>query len=83
MRTNESTTDRVIRVIVGIALLFAAFYVDSAIVGAIFGILAAFAVFTAAVGFGPLYHLFGISTESPRDTKDVPSNNPRPPETQK
>lgn len=50
MMTNESTVDRIIRVVIWVAALVVAFAV-----GAIL-------VLTGAVGFCPLYRVLGIST---------------------
>ena len=63
MGRNESGIDRLIRVIIAIAAVVGAAAVGFGSVGA--WILLAVAVImlvTAAVGFCPLYRLFGIST---------------------
>jgi len=63
MRTNESGLDRIIRLVVAVAATIAAFAVGAGSVGGI--VLLAVAVImlvTAAVGFCPLYRLFGLST---------------------
>jgi hypothetical protein len=63
MKTNESGLDRVIRVIVGVALL--ALYFMHIVVGGL-GIVAviigAILLITGAVGFCPLYSLLKIQT---------------------
>jgi hypothetical protein len=63
MRTNESTADRVVRVVLGLALA------ALALVGAVSApllyvvwLVAAIALVTGAVGFCPLYAIFGFST---------------------
>ena len=61
MKRNESTTDRIIRAIIGIALLVFGFLMG----GVLHWILLAagvIALFTAITGFCGLYKLLGIST---------------------
>jgi hypothetical protein len=63
MKINESGVDRIIRVIVGIALL--ALYFTNIVTGGlgiVFIILGAVALLTGVVGFCPLYTLLKIST---------------------
>lgn len=71
MGTNESTTDRAIRAVVGIVLVIAAFAVDSGALKVILGILALIALVTAAVGFCPLYKLLGMSTSDNSSSTDA------------
>ena len=61
MKRNESTADRIIRAIIGIALLVFGFIVTGTLQWVLLaaGILA---VFTAITGFCGLYKLLGIST---------------------
>ena len=63
MKVNESTTDRVIRAVLGIVLL--ALYFTGTVVGAL-GIVAlvvgAILLLTGVVGFCPLYSLLKIKT---------------------
>jgi hypothetical protein len=61
MKKNESTADRMIRVIIGTALLVFGFIVGGILQWILLaaGILA---VFTAITGFCGLYKLLGIST---------------------
>ncbi|MEZ4608331.1 MAG: DUF2892 domain-containing protein [Deinococcales bacterium] len=63
MATNESTTDRAIRVIIGIVLLAAKLfgYVGGTL-GLILAIVGVILLLTGLVGFCPLYRLLGIST---------------------
>jgi hypothetical protein len=63
MKLNESNTDRIIRAVAGVVLLFLGFG------GALSGALAIVAdvvgvvlVLTGAIGFCPLYSLFKFST---------------------
>ncbi len=63
MTINESATDRVIRVIVGLVLLAA--WVFGWLGGAlavVLGLVGAILVLTGAAGFCPLYRLVGAST---------------------
>lgn len=66
MKTNEGAADRVIRVIVGVALLAAAFLKLGVMDGAIGGIIAAaagaVALLTGIAGFCPAYVLLGLRT---------------------
>lgn len=70
MRPNESSIDRVVRLILGAALLAAAFLTLGLMDGALWGVLAAIVgvvlVVTAAVGFCPAYKVCGMSTCKPR-----------------
>ena len=64
MKINESGLDRIIRVIVGIALL--ALYFTNVVTGGlgiVFIVLGAVALLTGVVGFCPLYSLLKISTK--------------------
>lgn len=56
-RVNEGNTDRIIRVILGIAIAAAGLYFQSWL-----GLLAIIPLATAAIGWCPLYSLFGINT---------------------
>jgi hypothetical protein len=63
MKTNESGLDRIVRVILGIALL--ALYFTNVVAGGlgiVFIVLGAVALLTGVVGFCPLYSLLKIST---------------------
>jgi hypothetical protein len=63
MKTNESGLDRIIRVILGIALL--ALYFTGTVTGGLgilFIVLGAIALITGVVGFCPLYMLLKVST---------------------
>jgi hypothetical protein len=63
MKTNESNIDRVIRVVVGLALLVLAFLgVVPGTLGLIFKIVGALALLTGMIGFCPVYALFHIRT---------------------
>lgn len=63
MKPNESTIDRVIRVVLGIVLLALNFLgVVSGVLGIVFIVLGAIALLTGIIGFCPLYALLKIRT---------------------
>jgi hypothetical protein len=63
MITNESNIDRIIRVVIGVAAFIAAFAVGlSSVGGIILAVVGVVMLVTAAVGFCPLYRIFGMST---------------------
>lgn len=63
MIINEGTTDRVVRVIVGIVLgIVALKHIGGAVGTWIFGILAIIALVTGLSGMCGIYRLFGIRT---------------------
>ena len=61
-KTNESTTDRIIRALVGAAALVVFFLNQGTTLGWIALVVAVIALFTAVVGWCALYTLFGINT---------------------
>lgn len=63
MKTNESSLDRIIRVILGIALLALYFTgTVTGVLGIVFIIVGAIALLTGVVGVCPLYMLLKVST---------------------
>jgi hypothetical protein len=63
MKINEGNTDRILRVVGGVAL--AALGFGGVIAGGLglgIGVVGIVLVLTGAIGFCPLYALFGIST---------------------
>lgn len=58
MKANEGTIDRVIRVVVGLALL------SLVVIGpkSLFGLIGLIPLLTGLIGFCPLYKLFGLNT---------------------
>ena len=68
MKTNEGNTDRIIRVVLAAVFIVLAFTLNGALVW-VMGLLGAIMLVTAAVGFCPLYALFGISTCPVKQTK--------------
>lgn len=67
MQQNESTVDRIIRLIIGVVLLIVAFLVLDAAAGSGGGIalaaIGAVSLITAATGFCVGYKLFNFSTK--------------------
>jgi hypothetical protein len=64
MKTNESSLDRIIRVILGIALLV--LYFTGTVtggIGIVLIVLGAVALLTGLVGFCPLYALLKLNTK--------------------
>jgi len=57
MFTNESNLDRIVRVIIGIALLSAFF-----VYGQYWGLIGLIALATGLFGFCPVYRIFGLSS---------------------
>lgn len=62
MNRNVNTIDRVIRVVIAVLAAFFALSASGA-VAVILWLVAVIMLGTAAVGFCPLYKLFGISTK--------------------
>jgi hypothetical protein len=63
MTSNLSSTDRIVRIGLGVALVAGAVLVGAgSIVGVVLLVLAAVMLGTAALGFCPLYTALGIST---------------------
>ncbi len=64
MKTNESNVDRIIRVVLGIALLVVGFggFIGGAL-GLVFKIVGALSLLTGVVGFCPLYALLKFKTK--------------------
>ena len=64
MKTNESTPDRIIRIVLGIALLAIAFAgIVSGPVAILAWVVGAIALVTGIVGFCPLYAILRVSTK--------------------
>ena len=64
MKLNEGTWDRIIRVILGLVLIYLGFFsqVLSGTTATIVGIIGFIPLITGAIGFCPLYSVFKIST---------------------
>ena len=63
MKSNIGMTDRIIRVIIGIAALLVALLVTSGVADIILYIFAAIMLITALAGICPLYMLLKFSTK--------------------
>lgn len=69
MNRNESNLDRIVRLVIAAVAVGAAAAVGIGTVGGIvLLVVAAVMVVTAAVGFCPLYAVFGVSTCPVRDS---------------
>lgn len=60
--TNEGTLDRLIRLVLAIALGYAAWVAWPQTVGVVFAVIAGIALITGLAGWCPMYTLFGFST---------------------
>jgi hypothetical protein len=60
MTTNVGTVDRVVRIVVGVALLSAMFFVEVPL--AWLGLIGIVPVVTGFFGYCPLYAVFGFDT---------------------
>ena len=61
MEKNEGNMDRIIRVVVGLALIAYALFMPTAPL-AIFAWIGVIPLVTGLIGWCPLYRIFGIST---------------------
>jgi hypothetical protein len=64
MKENVGSVDRVIRVIVGLALLSLVFLLDGGIRWV--GLIGVIPLLTAVMSFCPLYAILGVNTRSPQ-----------------
>ena len=65
MKGNESRLDRIIRGLLGVALLLVAFLaVPAGALQIVLAVIGVVLVVTGAVGFCPLYRILGLSTKS-------------------
>jgi len=63
MTRNEGNLDRIIRVVIAIAAIAGAWAVGfGSVFGIVLAVVAVVMLVTAAVGFCPLYRVFGLST---------------------
>ena len=62
MSKNEGTIDRVIRVILGLAMLYVGFFAMTGIWGTVVGVLGLVPLITGAISFCPIYTLIGGGT---------------------
>ena len=65
MKMNEGTIDRVVRIVLGVVLLYIGIMVVGGAWGIVLDVIGAVALITGATGFCLLYRLFGnLSTAS-------------------
>lgn len=62
---NESTTDRIIRVILGVVLLVVAIWAMTGFWAWVVGIVGAVLLITGLTGFCAIYKIFGTGTKKP------------------
>lgn len=74
MKTNIGKTDRIIRIVIGLALIEAGFYFDFWPIVA--GLIGLGFVITGIIGFCIFYKLFGISTCKEGILPPPPPTNP-------
>ncbi len=66
---NEGTIDRVVRVILGAALVLIGFVVVGGAGGTVIGVIGFVPILTGLSGWCPLYSVLGVSTCSRRDAR--------------
>ena len=65
-KVNEANWDRIVRVVLGIILLYLGLTgVTTGVLGIIFDVLGAISLITGLAGFCPLYAMFKFSTKKP------------------
>ncbi len=75
IKINMGITDRIIRAIVGIAIVVLYFtIVISGFLGILLLILAGILIITSAIGFCPLYQILMINTCKKEEHKDTNAN---------
>jgi hypothetical protein len=62
MKLNESNTDRIIRAVAGVVLLYLGFGVLSGALAIVADVLGVVLLLTGAIGFCPLYAVLKLST---------------------
>ena len=71
MQRNENTVDRLIRIIIAVAAVVVALAVGAgSILGIVLFVVALIMLVTSAIGFCPLYRIFGLTT------RKLPSGRP-------
>ncbi len=64
MTANEGNWDRIIRVVIGLALGYWGFFQMGGLWGIILGVIGLVLLITGAIGFCPIYSLVGLNTKS-------------------
>jgi len=64
MKANEGSIDRVVRLVLGMALLALALFVLSGVAAVVVGVVAFIPLLTGAVGYCPLYAVARIRTNA-------------------
>ena len=67
MKQNESTMDRTLRVVIGVAAFAVGRFVFTGTLSTILYVIGAIALITGIIGFCGLYALLGISTKKTKD----------------
>jgi uncharacterized membrane protein HdeD (DUF308 family) len=62
MKLNESNTDRIIRAVAGVVLLYLGFGVLSGALAIVVDVVGVVLLLTGAIGFCPLYAMLKLST---------------------
>lgn len=63
MHTNEGTVDRAVRGVAGAVVVVVALLIGlGSVLGIVLAVVGAILLVTAAVGFCPIYRVFGLST---------------------
>jgi hypothetical protein len=62
MKLNESNTDRIIRAVAGVVLLYLGFGVLSGALAIVADVIGVVLLLTGAIGFCPLYAVLKLST---------------------
>lgn len=63
---NVGSSDRLLRIVLGLALIVAGFFSLTGIVGTIVGVIGFIPLLTGLVGWCPLYRAFNFSTQKSR-----------------
>ena len=63
---NVGSSDRLLRIVLGLALIVAGFFFLTGIVGSIVGVIGFIPLLTGLVGWCPLYRAFNFSTQKSR-----------------
>lgn len=73
MKTNEGAVDRILRVVLAVALFWLATVVTNVYLAIVIGIVGLILLFTGALGYCGLYALLGISTNKKNQPQTPPT----------